>query len=42
MEAYYRNFNTIYSQLGLVINYSKDVIGTKADFLGIEFDSILI
>ena len=41
-EAYYSDFDTICSQLGLVVNHSKDIIGTKADFLGIELDSILI
>ena len=26
----------------MVVNHSKDIIGTKADFLGIELDSILM
>ena len=41
-EAYYHDFDLICSQLGLVVNYSKDAMGTKADFLGIELDSILM
>ena len=41
-EAYCRNFDAVCNQLGLVINHSKDVMGTKADFLGIELDSILM
>ena len=41
-EAYCRDFDLVCSQLGLVINHTKDVMGTKADFLGIELDSILM
>lgn len=41
-EAYCRDFDLVCSQLGLVINHSKDIMGTKADFLGIELDSILM
>ena len=42
IEAYYYDFERIYSYLNIIINYFKDIIGTKADFLGIELDSILI
>ena len=41
-EVYYYIFDLIYSQLGLVINHTKDIIGTIADFLGIELDTKLI
>lgn len=41
-EPYCRDFDLVCSQLGLVINHSKDIMGTKADFLGIEPDSILM
>ena len=41
-EAYCRDFDLVCSQLGLVINHSKDIMGTKADFLEIEPDSILM
>ena len=41
-EVYYYIFDLIYSQLGLVINYTKDIMGTIADFLGIELDTKLI
>ena len=40
--AYCSDFDTVCSQLGLVVNHSKDIMGTKADFLGIELDSILM
>ena len=41
-EAYCHDFDAVCSQLGLIINHSKDIMGTKADFLGIELDSILM
>ena len=41
-NAYADQFNQICSELGLTINHSKDVMGTTADFLGIEFDSSLM
>ena len=41
-EAYCRDFDLVCTQLGLVVNHSKDAMGTKADFLGIELDSILM
>ena len=41
-EAYYHAFDLVYSQLGLVINHTKDIIGTIADFLGIELDTKLM
>ena len=41
-EAYCHDFDTVYSQLGLVVNHTKDAMGTKADFLGIELDSLLM
>ena len=41
-EAYCYDFDTVYSQLGLVVNHTKDAMGTKADFLGIELDSLLM
>ncbi len=39
---YSQHFDHIYSNLGVIINYIKDVIGIIVDFLGIEFNSILI
>ena len=41
-EAYCHDFDTICSQLGLQVNHSKDAMGTTADFLGIELDSMLM
>ena len=41
-EVYCYVFDLIYSQLGLVINYTKDIIGIIADFLGIELDTKLM
>ena len=38
--AYGQQFDQVCSNLGLSVKHSKDVIGTKADFLGIKFDSI--
>ena len=40
--AYSHQFDQMCDELGLLVNHSKDTIGTKADFVGIEFDSILI
>jgi hypothetical protein len=40
--VYSYQFDQVYNELGLSVNYSKDAIGTKADFVGIEFDSILM
>ena len=37
--AYARQFDQVYTELGLLINHTKDVLGTIAEFLGIEFDS---
>ena len=41
-KAYCRDFERVCNDLGIIINHSKDVEGTKADFLGIELDSILM
>ena len=41
-RAYCRDFELVCSDLGVIINHSKDIEGTKADFLGIELDSILM
>lgn len=41
-EAYGRDFDQVCSDLGLNINHTKDILGTIADFLGIELDSILM
>lgn len=41
-EAYCRDFDLVCSQLGLVVNHSKNIMGTKAEILGIEFDSLLM
>ena len=40
--AYANQFDQVCSDLGLSVNHTKDALGTKADFLGIEFDSILM
>lgn len=37
--AYAQQFDGVCDELGLTVNHSKDVMGTKADFVGIEFDS---
>ena len=37
--AYGQQFDDLCAQLGLTVNHSKDIMGTIADFLGIEFDS---
>ena len=42
IKIYYRNFNRIYSDLGLRINYIKDIIGLITEFLEIKIDSNLI
>ena len=41
-DAYAHQFDQVCSDLGLTINHSKDIMGTTADFLGIEFNSILM
>ena len=41
-DAYAHQFDQVCSDLGLTINYFKDIMSTTADFLGIEFNSILI
>ena len=38
--AYASQFDQLCSDLGLSVNHTKDILGTIADFLGIEFDSI--
>ena len=40
--AYGQQFDALCDDLGLSVNHSKDIMGTTADFLGIEFDSILM
>ena len=40
--AYAQQFDDLCAQLGLEVNHSKDIMGTIADFLGIEFDSGLM
>ena len=40
--VYANQFDQICSDLGLSVNHSKDIMGTIADFLGIEFDSNLM
>ena len=40
--AYGQQFDDLCAELGLSVNHSKDVIGTIADFLVIEFDSNLM
>ena len=40
--AYGQQFDDLYAELDLTINYLKDIIGTIADFLGIEFNSNLM
>ncbi len=39
---YGQQFDGLCTDLGVKINHTKDVMGTIADFLGIEFDSILM
>ncbi len=39
---YSQHFDHVCSDLGVTINHTKDVMGTIADFLGIEFNSILM
>ena len=39
---YIRQFNQLYNDLGLRVNYNKNVIRIIADFLSIEFNSILM
>ena len=41
-NAYADQFDQVCIELGLTVNHSKDAMGTIADFLGIEFDSILM
>lgn len=40
--AYGQQFDLVCDELGFKINHTKDIMGTIADFLGIEFDSILM
>ena len=40
--AYASQFDQVCSDLGLSVNHTKDILGTIADFLGIEFDSVLM
>lgn len=40
--AYAKQFDQLCGELGLQINHTKDVVGWIAEFLGIEFDSILM
>lgn len=40
--TYGQQFDDLCVELGLTVNHSKDIMGTTADFLGIEFDSILM
>ena len=42
VKAYCSDFELVCSDLGVIINHSKNIEGTKADFLGIELDSILM
>lgn len=39
-QAYCSQFDKLCDDLGLSINHTKDILGTIADFLGIELDSI--
>ena len=41
-STYGQQFDELCAQLGLSVNHSKDITGTIANFLGIEFDSSLI
>lgn len=40
--AYVKEFDLVCDDLGLSVNHTRDVIGTIAEFLGTEFDSILM
>ena len=40
IEEYSQIFNTLCAELGLAINFKKDVLGTLAEFLGIEVNTI--
>ena len=40
--TYGKGFDQVCNDLGISINHTKDVMGTTADFLGIEFDSVLM
>ena len=42
IEIYDRQFDELCSDLSLMINHTKDILDTIADFLGIELDSILM
>ena len=42
VHAYSLQFDDVYSQLGLLVNHTKDKIGTVANFLGTEMDTILM
>ncbi len=41
-EAYGRQFDKLCDDLGLTVTHTKDILGTIADFLGIELDSTLM
>lgn len=41
-NAYADQFDQVCMDLGLIVNHSKDAMGTIADFLGIEFNSSLM
>ena len=38
--AYSQQFNNLCNNLGLSVNHFKDAMGTRADFLGIKFNSM--
>lgn len=41
-QAYGRDFDRLCTELGLMVNHTKSIFGTIADFLGIELDSNLM
>ena len=41
-DAYGRQFDILCDTLGLMVNHTKNILGTIADVLGIELDSILM
>ncbi len=42
IDAYKRQFDKLYNELSLIINYIKNILNIIIDFLGIELDSIFI
>lgn len=42
IETYERDFDILCVQLDIVVNHDKSIIGTLADFFGIELTSILM